>query len=345
LLLLDNHASHISIQALDFCKENGIVLLSFPPHCTHKLQPLDRAVFGPFKKMINTATDNWMRNHPGRTMTIHYIPGIVKEAFPLSVTDKNAIAGFFCTGISPFNRNIFIAVDYAPSSVTDRPLQVNREVPPNDVLISSDATSSIQVNPRSPTPVGDLPTSVDQTVHRTDSNDLSNKSNNNDQSPAVQNIPDSISAGTDPLLANSIFDQRSKTPVPGPSGLQQANSTQPFNFSPKDLRPLPQAGPRTETNKGRKKRKTAILTDTPEKNLIEQEHQQRKKMKLKTNTGEGKRKLISAKGKGKGKKTKKAPKEKENRSDDEDCFCLVCLETFGNSRPNKQWIQCIECKM
>jgi len=343
LLLLDNHASHISIQALDFCKENGIVLLSFPPHCTHKLQPLDRAVFGPFKKMINTATDNWMRNHPGRTMTIHYIPGIVKEAFPLSVTDKNVIAGFSCTGISPFNRNIFIAVDYAPSSVTDRPLQINREVPPNDVLISSDATSSIQVDPS--TPVGDLPTSVDQTVHRTDSNDLSNKSNNNDQSPAVQNIPDSISAGTDPLLANSIFDQRSKTPVPGPSGLQQANSTQPFNFSPKDLRPLPQAGPRTETNKGRKKRKTAILTDTPEKNLIEQEHQQRKKMKLKTNTGEGKRKLIFAKGKGKGKKTKKAPKEKENRSDDEDCFCLVCLETFGNSRPNEQWIQCIECKM
>ncbi|XP_046615411.1 MFS-type transporter clz9-like [Neodiprion virginianus] len=155
LLLLDNHISHISIQALNFCKENGIVLLSFSPHCTHKLQSLDRAVFGPFKKMINTATDNWMRNHPGRTMTIHYIPGIVKEAFPLSVTDRNAIAGFTCTGISPFNRNIFTAADYAPSSVTDRPLQFNSQIPPNDLLNSSDATSSIQVNPG--TPVGDLP--------------------------------------------------------------------------------------------------------------------------------------------------------------------------------------------
>ncbi|CAH1998067.1 unnamed protein product [Acanthoscelides obtectus] len=213
---------HISIQAIDFCQENGIELLSFPPHCTHKLQPLDRAVFGPFKKM-NTATDNWMRNHPGRTITIHYIPGIVEEAFPLSVTDKNAIAGFSCTGISPFNRNILTAVDYAPSSVTDRPLQVNREVSPNDMLISSDATSSIQVDPS--TPVGDLPTSVDQNVHRTDSNDLSNKSNNNDQSPAVQNIPDLVFASTDLLSANSIFDERSKIPVPGPSELQQANST------------------------------------------------------------------------------------------------------------------------
>ncbi|XP_059053650.1 uncharacterized protein LOC131847939 [Achroia grisella] len=313
LLLLDNHASHISIQALDFCKKNGIVLLSFPPHCTHKLQPLDRAIFGPFKKMINTATDNWMRNHPGQTMTIHYIPGIVNEAFPLSVTDRNAIAGFACTGISPFNRNVFTAVDYAPSSVTDRPLQVNNEIPPNDQLTNFDAISSIQVDPD--TLVDNIPPSSDRTVQRTISDDIS---------------------------------QRSNSPVPGPSGLQQANSSQPFDFTPKDLRPLPQAGPRTTTNKGRKKRKTAILTDTPEKNAIEEEYQQRnkaKKMVLQPHTGNGKRKMTSTKGKGKGKKTKNEAKDKENKSDDEDCFCLVCLETFSNSKRNEQWIQCTQCKM
>lgn len=189
--------------------------------------------------MINTATDNWMRNHPGQTMTIHYIPGIVNDAFPLSVNDRNAIAGFTCTGISPFNRNIFTAIDYAPSSVTDRPLQINRQIPPNDLLTNSDATTSVQVDPG--TPVGDLPSSIDQTVHHKDSNDLSNKSNNNDQPSDVQNIPDSISTDTDPMLGNSIFDQKSKSPVPGASGLRQAYFTKPFNFSPKDLRPLPQA--------------------------------------------------------------------------------------------------------
>ncbi|XP_065643098.1 uncharacterized protein LOC136074686 [Hydra vulgaris] len=36
LLLLDNHQS---VQLIILCKDNGIVLLSFPPHCTHKLQP------------------------------------------------------------------------------------------------------------------------------------------------------------------------------------------------------------------------------------------------------------------------------------------------------------------
>lgn len=32
LLLLDNHCSHLSIDELNFAKENGIIMLSFPPH-------------------------------------------------------------------------------------------------------------------------------------------------------------------------------------------------------------------------------------------------------------------------------------------------------------------------
>ena len=39
--LLDNYESHICIKELDFAKENGIVMLSFPLHCTDRLQPLD----------------------------------------------------------------------------------------------------------------------------------------------------------------------------------------------------------------------------------------------------------------------------------------------------------------
>ena len=35
-------------------------LLSFPPHCSHQLQPLDKAVYGPFKTNINAASDNWV---------------------------------------------------------------------------------------------------------------------------------------------------------------------------------------------------------------------------------------------------------------------------------------------
>ncbi|XP_065172178.1 uncharacterized protein, partial [Atheta coriaria] len=119
-LLLNNHSSHIHINALDFCKENGITLLSFPPHCSHKLQPLDRSVFGPLKKAINTACDGWMRSHPGKTMSIYDIPGIIKTAMPQAFTQANIQAGFSKTGIYPFNRNLFQEIDFAPSFVTDR---------------------------------------------------------------------------------------------------------------------------------------------------------------------------------------------------------------------------------
>ncbi|KAJ8963477.1 hypothetical protein NQ318_018960 [Aromia moschata] len=44
LMLLDNHDSHLSIEALDLLKDNGVVGVSFPPHRSHKLQP--RSVFG-----------------------------------------------------------------------------------------------------------------------------------------------------------------------------------------------------------------------------------------------------------------------------------------------------------
>ena len=44
LLLLDNHSSHISIGNIEFCADNNIHLLSFPPHCSRELQPLDKSV-------------------------------------------------------------------------------------------------------------------------------------------------------------------------------------------------------------------------------------------------------------------------------------------------------------
>lgn len=68
LLLLDNHDSHLAINVLKNAKGNGVVLLSNPPHCAHKLQPLDRTVFGPLNKLVSVAQDAWMRNNPGKTI-------------------------------------------------------------------------------------------------------------------------------------------------------------------------------------------------------------------------------------------------------------------------------------
>ena len=154
LLLLDNHSSHISVRAVDFCKGQGIVLLTFPPHCSHKLQPLDRSVFGPFKKMVNAASDDWMRINPGTLMTIYNIPGIVRTALPMTATQKNIQAGFQCTGIWPYHPNIFQDCDFVPSQVTDRPDPAEVPLPPasspaSSLLTCSPASSLLTCSPAS----------------------------------------------------------------------------------------------------------------------------------------------------------------------------------------------------
>ena len=64
LIILYNREAHISLAAIDKARECGIVLLTIPPHTSHKLQPLDRTVYGPFKTSYNKAMDNWLRFHP-----------------------------------------------------------------------------------------------------------------------------------------------------------------------------------------------------------------------------------------------------------------------------------------
>ncbi|KAG5314018.1 CBX5 protein, partial [Acromyrmex insinuator] len=120
LLLLDNHESHLSIEALDYLKENGIIVLSFPYHCSHKLQPLDRSVYEPLKNHINTACDNWLVSNPGKSLSIYHISEIIKTALPLATTSINIQAGFRVSGISPLNENIFPDIEFLGSNVIDR---------------------------------------------------------------------------------------------------------------------------------------------------------------------------------------------------------------------------------
>lgn len=49
LLILDGHGSHMALQTIEEANNFGIDLLRLLAYTTHKLQPLDFSVFGPFK--------------------------------------------------------------------------------------------------------------------------------------------------------------------------------------------------------------------------------------------------------------------------------------------------------
>ena len=120
LLLLDNHESHISVEAISMCKENGVSVLTIPPHCSHRLQLLDVAVYGPLKTHYNNACTSWLHTNAATPMTIFSVAQCFGEAYPLSCSPRNIMSGFRATGIWPFNRDVFNDADFLAANVTDR---------------------------------------------------------------------------------------------------------------------------------------------------------------------------------------------------------------------------------
>lgn len=102
LVLLDNHDSHVNIEA---------------------------TVFGPLKTYYNCAASDWMTNHHGgKNISLYDIPGLLGEAYPKTMTPTNIINGVRVSGIFPFNSNIFQDHEFCSSLVTDRPNPVE-EIP------------------------------------------------------------------------------------------------------------------------------------------------------------------------------------------------------------------------
>lgn len=73
LLLLDNHISHLSVEAIDLAIEHDISMLTFPPHCSHRMQPLDVSVFGPVKRVFSSLCSEWMKSNIGRLLDIQQL--------------------------------------------------------------------------------------------------------------------------------------------------------------------------------------------------------------------------------------------------------------------------------
>jgi hypothetical protein len=141
LLLLDNHCSHISFDVVEYARSHHIEMLSFPPHCSHKLQPLDRCIFGPLKSSYSKACDDWMATNPGRPLTEYQVAGRFSIAYMNAATIKNAVSSFECTGIFPLNSQLFGEADFAPAETT------NCEQPMDDLPLNTINVVDIDISP------------------------------------------------------------------------------------------------------------------------------------------------------------------------------------------------------
>jgi hypothetical protein len=109
LLILDGHGSHVTMEFINYCGRHRILLIIFPPHSTHTLQPLDVVLFKP----LSQAYSNELTNH------LHKAQGLVPikkgDFFPLfwsawisSFTESLILKAFEATGIWPMDANVIL---------------------------------------------------------------------------------------------------------------------------------------------------------------------------------------------------------------------------------------------
>ena len=65
LLFVDGHSSHINMRFLNWCEKNRVLVAVYPPHSTHRLQPLDLALFSPLANYYQQELDIWIYETQG----------------------------------------------------------------------------------------------------------------------------------------------------------------------------------------------------------------------------------------------------------------------------------------
>lgn len=127
LLILDGHSSHKDLNVILFAKTHHVHMISLPPHTTHKMQPLDRAVMRPFKAAYNQACGVWMRKYRPLKISQKDVAGLVNTAYTSICRMDLAQSAFACTGLWPLNPGVFTELDFIPSEHFREPEPIDCE--------------------------------------------------------------------------------------------------------------------------------------------------------------------------------------------------------------------------
>ncbi|KIJ49824.1 hypothetical protein M422DRAFT_131433, partial [Sphaerobolus stellatus SS14] len=113
LWICDGHKSHETDEMLDLAFTNNIIIMCLPPHTTHKMQPLDVGVFGPFQAdWVEYCENAAIESDP---VTKYNVIRSYMNVRARSVNKSSILAAFRHCGLWPFNKNIFREEDFAPS--------------------------------------------------------------------------------------------------------------------------------------------------------------------------------------------------------------------------------------
>jgi hypothetical protein len=155
LLICDGFGTHESLEILEFCFENNILLYRLPSHTSHKLQPCNVAVFAPLKEAYRAQVDRLERGGVN-TIGKQHFTSLFGPARVTAFTPKNIKAGFAASGLFPFNPDrVLRSMPMPPAAPTvprademtvgSCPQNVELPIPETQKFVKAYQTSSAQV--------------------------------------------------------------------------------------------------------------------------------------------------------------------------------------------------------
>ena len=336
IIILDGHHSHKTLEAIEFAQLKGIEMLTLPPHCTHRMQPLDRTFFKSLKTAYNAAADSWMVAHYGRRISFYDVAQIFAVAYNKSATVEKCVNGFRSCGLWPFDCGVFSDEDFAASealnassssyllenlqpihqnqqvnsTIDEQPLNVQSiegETSIRDVQIdvpSASITRSEALNASSTShSLGTLQTQKNPQVTIYDMQSIVSDN-------SIRNIHEdvAITSSSNEILAMRADIDTAKNVL---AQLCRSNCVQTHN----------------KQVKKRSSERSSHITSSPYKKSL--------KEKRKNNSGKKKKNQSTM---------LKAKKRLQSNSKNEEWPCLVCCEPYANSRPKEKWVECSSCK-
>jgi DDE superfamily endonuclease len=102
MLICDGFGTHETLEMMEFCFENNIILCRLPSHTSHKLQPCDVSVFSPLKTAYRDQVERLYRSGVTVVNKEHFT-SLYDPARTAAMTKKNILAGWAKAGLFPFN--------------------------------------------------------------------------------------------------------------------------------------------------------------------------------------------------------------------------------------------------
>lgn len=143
LLYVDNHASHVNSELIEFCKEKNIELVALYPNSTHLIQPLDVALFHPLKEAYKKEVVHYKIENEIADFKKNMVATVLKRALDKMDFSRGIINGFRASGLYPLNPD---AVDYNVLNKKKKKKQNKELIPESNSPLNDNCTEADRFN-------------------------------------------------------------------------------------------------------------------------------------------------------------------------------------------------------